>query len=84
MLNDAIIYKKQDVLPCLSCSTYKVAIQIAGNMVSMHTNHNGPYSLLLVRTSYFISCSIHAQFASVLSIDCRHVIIHDVDHASYI
>ena len=31
---------------------------------------NGPYSLL-VRASCFISCSVHAQFASILSIDCK-------------
>ena len=31
---------------------------------------NGPYSLL-VPASYFISCSLHARFASVLSIDCK-------------
>ena len=31
---------------------------------------NGPYSLL-IRASYFISCSVHARFASVLSIDCK-------------
>ena len=49
------------------------------NLVSMHVGmyKNGPYSLL-VHASYFISCSIHAQFASVLSINykwrwgCRH------------
>ena len=31
---------------------------------------SGPYSLL-VRASYFISCSVHARFDSVLSIDCK-------------
>ena len=31
---------------------------------------NGPYSLL-IRTSYFISCSVHVRFASVLPIDCK-------------
>ena len=31
---------------------------------------NGPYSLL-VRASYFISCSVHARFASILSINCK-------------
>ena len=31
---------------------------------------NGPYSLL-VHTSYFNSCSIHARFASVPCIDCK-------------
>ena len=31
---------------------------------------NGPYSLL-VCASYFISCSVHTRFASVLSIDCK-------------
>ena len=31
---------------------------------------NGPYSLL-VRASYFISCSVHIRFSSVLSIDCK-------------
>ena len=31
---------------------------------------NGPYSLF-VCASYFISCSIHARFASVTFIDCK-------------
>ena len=31
---------------------------------------NGPYSLLFC-VSYFILCSIHTQFSSVLSIDCK-------------
>ena len=31
---------------------------------------NGPYSLL-VRASYFISCSVHLRFTSVLPIDCK-------------
>ena len=29
-------------------------------------SYNGPYSLL-IRASYFISCSLHARFASVLA-----------------
>ena len=31
---------------------------------------NGPYSLL-VRASYFISCSVHARFSSITFIDCK-------------
>ena len=31
-------------------------------------NVNGPYSLL-IRASYFVSCSVHARFASVLPIN---------------
>ena len=31
---------------------------------------NGPYSLFIC-ASYFISCSVHAQFASVTFIDCK-------------
>ena len=30
----------------------------------------GPYSSL-IRASYFILCSVHAQFSSVLPIDCK-------------
>ena len=36
--------------------------------VDMHMN--GPYSLF-VCASYFISCSVHARFASVTFIDCK-------------
>ena len=34
------------------------------------STNNGPY-LLLVRASYFISCSLHARFASILSMNCK-------------
>ena len=34
------------------------------------TISNEPFSLL-VRVSYFISCSVHARFASLLPIDCK-------------
>ena len=40
------------------------------NRCSCGLGCNGPYSLL-VRASYFISCSVHARFASVLPIDCK-------------
>ena len=40
------------------------------SMVSRAAFINGPYSLL-VRASYYISCSVHARFASILSIDCK-------------
>ena len=33
-------------------------------------HNNEPYSLF-VHASYFISCSIHTRFASVLPIDCK-------------
>ena len=43
-----------------------------GNIISLVEKdeciNNGPYSLL-VCTSYFISCSVHTQFSSILSAD---------------
>ena len=57
-----------------SCKDLAMVFCRAGKLLACS---NGPYSLH-VCASYFISCSVHAQFASVPSVDykwcwgCRH------------